>query len=156
MNRELVKRIALWALTITGVLVLESKVRLVGIKLNLLVLFAYFAGLRYGPARGLLSGAALGVIADSITGGMLGPRMFSLGTVGYLASFLTGRLFTWTPMLGFFAVAILCWIDGLLAYGSLVVFGSAPTTMGHALTVVFWQGAMNAFLGPCIRPGDES
>jgi rod shape-determining protein MreD len=107
MNREKLKQNALWGLALVAVLVLESKVRIVGIKLNLLVLFAYFAGLRHGPAKGLLYGAALGIVADSLAGGMLGPRMFSLGAVGYMASFLTGRLFTWTPMLGFFAVAVL-------------------------------------------------
>lgn len=156
MNREYLKRYSLWALTLIAVLVIESKIRIVGIQLNLLVLLAYFAGLRHGPVKGLFYGAALGILADSVAGGMLGPRMFSLGTVGYMASFLTGRLFTWTPMLGFFAVAALTMLDGLLSYASLLIFGAEATSLGHSAIIIFWQAAMNAFIGPCIRPENEN
>jgi rod shape-determining protein MreD len=141
-----------FAVLITLCFILESRAEIFGIRPNLTVLIAYYVGLRHGPGKGMAFGAALGIIADSLSGGMLGPNLLGKGTAGYLASFLTGRLFTWTPFLGFLAVAVLTSADGLVSFLSTSVFAYQPT---GALSIVLLQAAVNSLGGLFLRPRRE-
>lgn len=134
--------------------VVESRFLVFGKRLNFTVLIAYYMGLRYGPARGLAWGAVIGLLADSLSGGMLGPGMLGKGTVGYMASFLTRRVFTWTPLLGFIAVPLLTMADGLISYASTIVFSYEPAFAGVFYTLLV-QGVVNSPAGLFMRPGDD-
>ena len=134
----------------------ESKVRVLGmIKLDLTMIFVYYIGLRYGPARGLMFGASLGIVADGLAGGILGPNLLGKATAGYLSSFLKGGMFMWTPLLGFFALMVLTILDGAVSFFSLNIFAQPPTEMSNAMVIMIWQGAINSVAGLFIKPGHE-
>lgn len=135
--------------------VLEAQIRVFGISPNLTVLFAYAIGLRQGAKRGLLSGAGLGVLSDSITGNILGPDLLGKSTAGYLSSFLKRGLFTWTPLLGFFGVFFLTTCDGIISYTSTAIFSRPPTALSGAAVIIFWQAAFNSIFGLFIKPDEN-
>lgn len=142
-------------LLVTSAFVIESRMTVFGAGLNLTVLFAYWAGLRYGPSQGVLAGATLGAVADSVSGGMLGPYMLSKATAGYMASHLRGGLFMWSPFLGLMGVMIITGVDGLIAYACHVVFEQSATPVFEAAGTIFWQSALNCWAGLLLRPEDE-
>lgn len=146
---------AAFVLLITLCFVLETQLSVLGIRPNLTVLPVYYVGLRHGAVRGLLFGALMGIVADSIGGGLLGPNMLSKGTVGFLASFMRGGLFTWTPLLGLLAVAALTLVDGALAFASVAVFAQVPVTLPQAALVASGQAGANAIAGAFIKPVEE-
>jgi rod shape-determining protein MreD len=135
--------------------VLEAKLSVLGIRPNLTVLLVYFVGLRHGPTRGLLFGALVGVIADSISGNILGPNMLGKGTVGFLSSLMTRGPFNWTPLFGLIGVIVLTLGDGIMAFSSMAVFSHMPTTLSNAAFIISGQAALNAVAGLYIRPEDE-
>jgi len=149
------KRIAWITILLIAAFVAESRISVMGVGLNLTVLFAYWAGLRYGPVQGTLTGAFVGAAADSVSGGMLGPLMLSKATAGYLASYLRGGLFIWSPFLGFMAAMALTALDGAIAYSCRSVFEPGAAGLGAVARIIFWQSAMNLWAGLLMRPVDE-
>jgi rod shape-determining protein MreD len=135
--------------------VLEANIRVLGISPNLTVLVVYYVGLRYGHLKGLAMGAGTGALADAAGGGFLGPSLVGKATAGYLARFLREGIFIWTPVLGLIGMAALTALDGLLSYLCTAVFFETPAPLGRAITIVFWQSALNSVAGIYIRPGKE-
>jgi rod shape-determining protein MreD len=135
--------------------VLESRLSLMGVRPNLTVLFAYAIGLRYGSSKGLLTGTALGMVADSLSGGIMGPGLLGKATAGYLAGFLRGGMFIWTPLLGFMGVLALTIADGAISYTSTAIFAEPPTDISNALIIILLQGMINSAAGLVLRPGHE-
>lgn len=144
-----------FAILLIAAFVAESRFSPFGAGLNLTVLFAYWAGIRYGPVHGTLAGAAIGAVADSAASGILGPFMLSKATAGYLASFLRGGLFMWTPLLGVIAIMVITALDGLIAYTCYSVFGQGTAAMGSVSVIILLQAAMNFWAGLLLRPKDE-
>ena len=132
----------------------ESRWQLFGVGLNITVLFVYRAGLKYGPVNGALTGAGIGIVADSLGGGMLGPYMLSGSTVGILSANLRGGLFMWSPLLGFIAVAAFTMMDGYIAHACASVFGFETVSTASVSRTLLWQSAMNAWAGLLLRPED--
>jgi rod shape-determining protein MreD len=135
--------------------VLESRLELFGISPALTVLPVYYVGLRYGPLKGCLAGALIGAIADSLAGHLLGPEMLAMGTVGILASVLTGGFLRWTPLLGVIGLFVITWAGGVISYASLSAFAEAPTSLSNAATALLVQGTINAVAGVFIRSADD-
>ncbi|GAB4390541.1 MAG: hypothetical protein Kow0025_23270 [Thermodesulfovibrionales bacterium] len=145
-----------FALAVVVCFVVETRLAPAGLRLNLTLLPVYWAGLRHGPARGLLTGALVGAALDSISGGILGPSMLGKGLAGYLASLMTGGLFRWTPVLGLLGLAVLTVADGAVSYASLAAFAQAPAPAGEAALAIAAQGVMNSIAGLYIRPDHEA
>lgn len=143
------------AVLIIAAFVAESRFTPFGAGLNLTVLFAYWAGIKYGPVHGTLAGAAIGAVADSTAGGILGPFMLSKATAGYMASFLRGGLFMWSPVLGVIGIMVITALDGLIAYTCYSVFGQGSAGLGSVSTTIILQAAMNFWAGLLLRPEDE-
>jgi len=143
------------ALLLVAAFVAESRLSPLGASLNLTVLFAYWAGLRKGPVHGSLAGAAIGAVADSIGGGMLGPFMLSKAAAGYMASYLRGGLFMWSPLLGMIAVMVITGLDGFIAHACASVFGQGTAGTGEISKTIFLQAALNFWAGLLLRPEDE-
>lgn len=145
----------LMALLLVALLVAESRISLWGAGLNLSVFIAYWAGLRHGAIKGTIAGALVGAVTDSISGGMLGPSMLSKATVGYLASYIRGGLFMWTPLLGAVVIFFLTAMDGFIAHTCYSVFDQGTGSLGATAKVVFLQAALNLWVGFFMRPEDE-
>lgn len=151
-DKDKIKHALLWCGLVFAALIIESKLRLFGTGPNLLVVIAYAAGLRYGHARGLAYGILIGMAADGVAGKMMGPEMLAKGSAGYLAAYLKGGLFYWTPILGMIGLAGLTGLDGMLSYMSLSVFNSQPTEPLRAGFMVLAQAGINCVFGYFIRP----
>lgn len=135
--------------------VLESKVTVMGVAPNLTVLLVYFVGLRGGERRGLLFGALIGAISDSLAGNILGPAFIGKATAGYIAPRLTKGFFRWMPVLGVFALASVAVVDGAIEFFALTMFDDMPASLGRAVVIVLSQAAMVAAAGLFIKPKDE-
>lgn len=135
-------------------LVLESKTTVFGIAPNLTVLIIYIVGLRGGEGRGLLMGAVIGAISDSLAGNMLGPAFLGKATAGYLAPRLTKGFFHWTPAFGIIALAVVTAADGVIEFITLTVFDTMPAPAGRAAVIILGQAAMVAAAGLFIKPKD--
>lgn len=149
------KSVVLFSALLALAIVIEARVQVAGISPNLTVLFAYYVGLRHGPRSGLLSGAALGVVADSLAGSVIGPNLLGKSTAGYLAPLLNRGFFTWTPVLGLLGVFVLTACDGIISYASMSLFFRPPASMSSAAVTILWQAALNSLFGVFIRPEDE-
>jgi rod shape-determining protein MreD len=154
MTGKSLERTVLVALTALC-LVLETRVELMGVRPSLIVLPVYYVGLRHSPLRGCLVGALIGAISDSLAGHLLGPNMLAMGTVGIMASMLTGGFLRWTPLLGVIALFVITFLQGIISYGALAAFAEPPATMYIAATALLVQGAINAIAGVFIKPADE-
>jgi rod shape-determining protein MreD len=148
-------RRAFFVLLVVLCFVLESRVSLAGVSPALTLLPVYYVGLKQGSTRGLLFGALIGAIGDSLSGNILGPNMLGKGTAGFLASFMRGGLFRWTPLLGVIGVAVLTVFDGVVAFGATAAFAGTPAPLSDAAFRVLGQAAINAVAGIYIRPEDE-
>jgi|Deesub1362A_J573_1020465.scaffolds.fasta_scaffold00268_6 rod shape-determining protein MreD len=135
--------------------VLETRLSVLGIRPNLTVLLVYYIGLRYGSTNGIVFGSVLGMIADSLSGNILGPNMLSKGTVGLLSSSITSGFFRWTPVFGLIGVFVLTVIDGVLAFTSTAIFAQAPISFGNAILITLGQAVLNSVAGPFLKPQHE-
>lgn len=135
--------------------VFETKVMVLGIRLNLMVIFVYYIGLKYGPSKGLAFGVFLGALEDVASGGILGPSILGKATVGYFSSSITGGVFIWSPLLGLAWILLLTIIDGSISFASLAIFSHQPLPVSKALLTVLWQGIINAPFGLIFKPKHE-
>jgi cell shape-determining protein MreD len=132
--------------------VIEGKLDVYGIKLDLTLLPVYYVGLRKGPMKGALFGVLIGAIADSLAGNLLGPNMLAKGTAGILATVITGGFLRWTPLMGVIGLFVITWADGIISYASLSVFAEAPTSISLGTITLFVQASLNAMAGFFIKP----
>ncbi len=142
-----------WILTIFFAFLLQSRISIIGFSPNFTVLLVYFIGIRYGSTKGLFFGVLLGALEDSLSSAMLGPNMLAKGMVGFLsASFISGNLLIWTPVLGFIAAAFLTFADNAVVFISLSLFDKIPARLSTAVFISVMQSLMNAPAGIFMRP----
>lgn len=132
--------------------ILKTNVSVFDISLNLTVAVVYFVGINSGTTRGVLIGSAVGIIEDSIAGGMLGPHLLGKGLAGFLSSMLLGRLVRWTPLLGFLGLFFITILDGLTVYLVRFVYEPMPSSFLSVAIIILTQGLMNSVLGFFLRP----
>ncbi len=143
----------LWlSLSVIAALVIHSQVSLWGVAPNLTVVVAYAVGIHGGPAKGILVGSAVGIVEDSVSGNILGPNLLGKGMAGYLASFSSGSLFRWTPLLGVLFLFGLTLVDGGIVFLSRTIFEASPTSLSGAVFTLLMQGVLNAGIGFFVRP----
>ncbi len=141
-----------WTLIIFLTFILQGRIVILGIPPDLTVLLVYYAGLKYGEKKGLLFGALIGALEDSISLSILGPNLLAKGMTGYFSSFISGKLFRWTPLLGIIAVSLLTFFDNSVVFLSISLFKKMPTAVSKALYVSIMQCLLNAPAGIFIRP----
>lgn len=147
--------IAVYAICAMSALIIESRLRILGMAPNITVMLAYYMGLRHGAMQGVLAGGGLGLLKDGAVGGMVGPGSLSMSTVGLLASHLRGGMLMWNPLLGVLALMFLTGMDGMLTYACLSIFQQPRAEFGAAALSILWQAAMNAPFGIIIKPADS-
>lgn len=133
-------------------LIVHSQVSLWGVAPNFTVVVAYTAGIYSGPSKGILLGSVVGILEDSVSGNILGPNLLGKGIAGFLASFSSGSLFRWTPLLGMLSLFTLTVMDGAIVFLSRTIFESAPSPPSGVVVAVLMQAILNAIIGMFIRP----
>lgn len=145
-----------WTCAIFISLILQDRILILGVSVNLTTLLAYYGGIRYGHTRGLLLGALIGALEDSITSSFLGPHLLSKGIIGYTSSFfVTGGVFRWTPLLGIVAVLLLTFMDNSVVFVTNSIFDKTPAAISSAFYISVLQSILNAPAGLFIRPASE-
>jgi len=145
----------LWTVIVFLTFVIQASISLFDITLNLTVVLAFYAGIKYGDIKGMLIGAFIGMIEDSLSGTILGPNLLSKGLVGYASSFLYRRFFMWTPLMGMVSISLFTFADSFMVFILRSIFTRMPTGTGAAFTVMLIQSLCNAPLGFFLKPKKE-
>jgi len=139
-------------ISVIASLVIQSQISIFGVTPNMTVVVAYYLGIKSGAIKGMALGSIIGIIEDSVSGGILGPNLMGKGMVGFLGSFSAGSLFMWTPLLGLISIFVLTVLDGGVVYLSRSIFGTAPGSLSWVVFTLVAQGFLNAGLGNLIKP----
>ena len=134
---------------------LESRISFFGIQPDLSAALAFYFGLRNGETKGMLFGSLVGLIGDGLSGGILGPNLLAKGLVGFFASFMSGSVFRWTPLLGLIGISVLTALAGLTVFLSRTFFEHPPTSASRAITIILISAVINSSIGLFVRPRDE-
>ena len=142
-------------LIIFSAFLLESRISIFGAQPDLAAAIAYYFGLKNGETKGLLFGSFIGLIGDSLSGGILGPNILGKGMVGFLSAFMSGSFFRWTPVLGVIGISLLTAINGIIVFLSKTLFEHMPTSIPSAMSIIFTAALINSLLGIFMRPQNE-
>ena len=142
-------------LIIFSAFLLESRISIFGSRPDLAAAIAYYFGLKNGETKGLLFGSFIGLIGDSLSGGILGPNILGKGLTGYLSAFMSGGFFRWTPVLGVVGISVLTAVNGIIVFSSKSLFEGAPTSVPNAISIIFTSALVNSLFGIFIRPRNE-
>ncbi|HET6515631.1 MAG TPA: rod shape-determining protein MreD [Thermodesulfovibrionales bacterium] len=138
--------------TVLFSLLLQTKVSFFGVAPMLTIIIVYYGAMRSGTLKGVLLGSLIGIVEDSITGGILGPNLLGKGVAGYLSSLISGGIFRWTPLLGMLAVFTVTLTDGLLVFLSKALYENLPAPPLRAVLSITLQAVMNMTAGIFIKP----
>jgi rod shape-determining protein MreD len=143
----------LWPIAVFLSFFLQGRVSVLGISPDLTVLLVYYAGIRYGETKGLLAGAVIGALEDSLSSSIIGPNLLSKGIIGFSASFfVTGGFLRWTSFLGLLAVALFTVFDNAVVFLAQSIFDKMPAAPSSVLLIAIMQSILNALAGIFIRP----
>lgn len=142
-------------LIIFSAFLLESRISIFGAQPDLAAAIAYYFGLKNGETKGMLFGSFVGLIGDSLSGGILGPNILGKGMVGFLSAFMSGSFFRWTPILGVIGISLLTALNGIIVFLSKTLFEHMPTSIPSAMSIIFTAALINSLLGIFMRPQNE-
>lgn len=142
----------LWTLAIIITFIMQGSVSLFHITPNFTAVLAYYAGVKKKEIKGMFIGSLIGFVEDSISGTFLGLNLLSKGIVGYLSSFISHRIFIWTPLLGVISISAITLTDSLVVFLSKSIFDKAPVNISNAIFIIFIQSIINATFGAFIKP----
>jgi rod shape-determining protein MreD len=145
----------LWAGIIFFTFGIQGSISLFDITPNFTVILACYAGIREGEVKGLFFGSLIGIIEDSLSGNLLGPNLLSKGLTGYLAAFLYGKIFVWTPVLGILTIMVFTAVDSFVVFTARSVFGTMPSGISTAAFIIAMQSIINAPLGIVLKKRSE-
>lgn len=146
---------ALLVLLVFIAFLLESRTSVFGVSPNLTAAIVYYYGIRQGEAKGILFGSVIGLIGDSLSGGIIGPNILGKGLVGFFSSFMSGSFFRWTPLLGMIGISVLTALDGAVVFLARTFFEQMPTSASKAAAIILISAVINSFPGLCMRPQNE-
>ncbi|MFH1014807.1 MAG: rod shape-determining protein MreD [Nitrospirota bacterium] len=142
-------------LLIFSAFLLESRISIFGAQPDLAAAIAYYFGLKNGETKGMLFGSFIGLIGDSLSGGILGPNILGKGMVGFLSAFMSGNFFRWTPVLGVIGISLLTALNGIIVFLSKTLFEHMPTSIPSAISIIFTAALINSLFGIFMRPQNE-
>ncbi len=142
-----------WMTAVFCALLLQGRVAVLGVVPNLTVLIVFYAGMRHGENKGLLTGLLVGFIEDGLSAGMIGPNMLAKGVVGYVAAFfISGGFFRWTPLFGMLSLFVLTLADNTIVVLLKTVFDKPPGGFASIVFISVMQSLLNAPAGAFLRP----
>jgi rod shape-determining protein MreD len=141
-------------LSIIAAFIVQSHISLWGVAPDLTLVVAYTVGIHSGSTKGILLGSVVGILEDSVSGNILGPNLLGKGMAGFLASFSSGSLLRWTPLLGVLSLFALTLVDGGVVFLTRTIFETSPASLSRGIFTVLMQGILNSAIGIFIRPHD--
>lgn len=132
--------------------IIQTNTSFFGISLNLTAAAVYLIGINTGTTRGVVTGSIIGIIEDSIAGGLLGPHLLGKGIAGFLSSLLLGSFVRWTPLLGFLGLFFITVIDSLIGFLARSVYEPMPSSFLNIGLILLTQGLINSAMGLFLRP----
>lgn len=133
-------------------LVFQTRASFFGVSPALTVAVVYYLGVRHGTLKGILLGSVIGLMEDSLSGGLLGPNLLAKGLVGYSSSFISVSLFRWTPLLGMTGSFVLTVIDSIVVLLFKAVYETAPAVFYGTIPIILFRGIINSIFGFFIKP----
>jgi len=124
-------------------------------RLNLVVLFVFYIGLKWGTPRAFLWAAVIGLVLDSMSLNIIGPNFFSKGTIVLLIYFIKTGIFNMNPPMNALLCAILTVLDNLMVLGSYAVFDTIPINSLDVIDTMVFQSVTNAIAVYFITEEDE-
>ena len=121
-----------------------------GVTPDLILIWVVYCGVRCSRAGGIGAGISMGLIQDSLSGGLLGVNTLSKGLMGYFFSTLKDKFYVEGVIpIGIF-LALSSVFDGLVFYFSMetVLKGEVPSSFLYQSLPIF--SLYNALLGPLI------
>ena len=119
-----------------------------GVTPDLILVWVVYCGVRFSRAGGIGAGIALGLIQDSLSGGLLGVNTLSKGLIAYFFSTLKDKFFVQGVIpIGIFLVCSTIF-DGLVFYFSMatILKGEVASSFLYQLLPVY--SIYNALIGP--------
>ncbi|GAB4538160.1 MAG: hypothetical protein Fur0020_06980 [Thermodesulfovibrionia bacterium] len=92
------------------------------IKPDLALILVCLYSLRGGEIRGMVLGAIVGLLIDSVSGFIIGPNILSKSIVGFLFNIIRQKFFFWNAFLNTLMVAIFSIIDTFIVRITLEAF----------------------------------
>ncbi|MDI6744860.1 MAG: rod shape-determining protein MreD [Thermodesulfovibrionales bacterium] len=142
-------------LSIFSAFLLESRISISGSRPDLAAAIVYCFGLKNGETKGMLFGSFVGLIGDSLSGGILGPNILGKGIVGFLSASMSGSFFRWTPVLGVIGISLLTAVNGIIVFFSKTLFEGMPTSIPNAISIILTAALINSLFGIFMRPQNE-
>lgn len=136
-----------WALIILFALLLQGSLSLFDVSPNVTVLLVCYIGIKKGETKGMLIGALIGLIEDSLSASLFGPHMLSKGIIGYLSPYIYNKFLIWTPLLSVTLVCFVTSLDGSTVFLARSLFDKMPANFWAALFIITMQSLFNAPLG---------
>lgn len=65
---------------------------IMGVRPDVILIFAFFAGGKLGEEKGAISGFTLGMIQDCLSSNLLGANAFSKGIIGFVFGYLRDKI----------------------------------------------------------------
>lgn len=143
----------LYAVAIFLAFFLQGKISILGISPDLTALLAFYAGIRFGETKGLLTGILIGAMEDCLSFSIIGPNLLGKGIIGFTSSFfVSGGPLRWTPVLGVVGVFLLTSVDNGIVFLSKGLFGHVPALPSAAFFISLMQSILNAPAGVLVKP----
>ena len=142
----------LWLAVAFLVFIIQGSISIFDVTPNFTAVLSCYAGIRKREIRGMLFGALIGIIEDSLSGSFVGPNLLSKGLIGYLSSLVYSRFFMWTPLLGMISIFVLTSIDSSVVFIARSFFDKIPVSIGSAAFIILIQSLLNAPLGILLKP----
>jgi hypothetical protein len=157
-----------WMMLAALAFLVQTHLSLFSIPLNLSILVVYAFALRHLPTgafrmqyalqvgpelKSTIFGAAVGLFEDVLAGGIIGPQLFSKGTVAFVTALtFNDILFRWTPLLGICAISVLHFLDGAIGMGLRMLFTHLSVGWENTLYSFAVQVLVTLPFGVLIRP----
>jgi rod shape-determining protein MreD len=134
-------------------LILFDKLRIHGVRPEILLIVTIFFGFHFGIARGVETGIISGILKDIFSIASFGVSAFSFMIVGFLSGYLKDKLlkenFVTQALFSCFSVYILWGIA--IAWGQVLLSGIVPGINLSSLsfnTLVLYKGLYTAIMAP--------
>jgi rod shape-determining protein MreD len=116
-----------------------------GTRVNLVLVAVVYVALAYGPATGLLAGAAGGLAQDALAGGIVGIGGLSKTVVGFLVGVLGAQFIVSQPIPRFVMFVGATLVHEACVQAVSAVVESRAFTMQYSVTLM--QAIVNATVG---------